>query len=310
MRAVLYSSLLCALATAHAENLDPREEVRVVGEVIAAHHYDASQGRSIAEALRKEASQGAFDSIEDPKDLAARLTSRLREIDRHFRVVWGEPSSAPRAPARGSKERSTNAEHGVGRVERLPGNVGYIELLEATHIDFKDPASPVRAKIDGVLAQLRDADALILDLRTNGGGSPATVGYLVSAFVSPNDDVYNRFHTRDAVFSERPDVLYPDPLLETPLFILVGPGTASAAESLAYTLQSCDRAILVGERTAGAANPGDFFKTASGYSVFVPTGSPRNPRTRRNWEGEGVLPDVSVAGSDALPRAHELARRQ
>lgn len=309
MRAVLYLCLLCLLGTAQADELKPRLEVRAIGQVIAAHYYDADRGQSIAEELALQADRGAFDRISNPEDLASRLTSQLRQIDRHFKVQWGE-SSASRRPPKSLAEQSNDSEYGVGHVERLSGNVGYIELLEAAHIDFKESAPPARAKIDAVLAQVRDAGALILDLRANRGGSPAMVGYLVSAFVSSTDDVYNRFHTRDAVFSERPEVLYPTPLLKTPLYILIGPGTASAAESLAYTLQSCGRAILVGERTAGAANPGEMFPTKSGYSVFVPTGSPRNPRTERNWEGDGVQPDIKVTASDALSRAHALARGQ
>lgn len=309
MRAVLYLCLLCLLGTAQADELKPRREVRAIGQVIAAHYYDADRGRSIADELTLQADRGAFDQISNPEDLASRLTSQLREIDRHFKVRWGEPSASQR-PTKSLDEPSDDSQYGVGRVERLSGNVGYIELFEAAHIDFKDSASPARARVDAVLAQTRDAGALILDLRANGGGSPAMVGYLVSAFVRSTDDVYNQFHMRDAVFSERPEVLYPAPLMKTPLFILIGPGTASAAESLAYTLQSCGRAILVGERTAGAANPGEMFPTKSGYSVFVPTGSPRNPRTQRNWEGDGVQPDVKVAASDALSRAHDLARGQ
>jgi hypothetical protein len=50
--------------------------------------------------------------------------------------------------------------------------------------------------------------------------------------------------------------------------------------------------------------------TPTARSVFVPTGSPRNPHARRNWEGEGVQPDVDVAASDALNRAHELVLRE
>jgi C-terminal processing protease CtpA/Prc len=295
----------CGLsAAALADQVQPRAHVREIAQLIESHYYDVERGRAIAKNLMREAEQAAFDEIDGPRELASRLTDRLRRIDRHFKVVWGEPSpSQPRREAR----QPAGHQHGFGRVEKLAGNVGYVELLEATHIDFSDPASPVRAKADAVLAQLRDASAYILDLRSNRGGSPAMVGYLVSAFVSPKADVYNAFHTRDAVFSERPDVHFTQPLVSAPLFVLVGQGTASAAESLAYTLQACGRAVIVGEPSAGAANPGAMFATASGYSVFVPTGSPRNPITQRNREGEGVQPDVRVAAADALNKAHQLA---
>ncbi len=304
----LFSVIVCCLAaTAHAEEAQPRKHVREIAQVIEAHFYDADRGREIAQELVREAEQGAFDSIDDPQDLGARLTKRLRRIDGHFSVKWGEPGQPMRRRAARGGEQPTQVEHGFGRVERLDGNLGYIQLMEAAHFEFADSASPVRRKADAVIAEVRDSNAIVLDLRTNGGGSPAMVGYLVSAFVSPTANVYNTFHTRDEVFSERPAVPYSQPLLDTPLFVLVGPGTASAAESLAYTLQACGRATVLGEPSAGAANPGDAFPTASGYSVFVATGSPRNPITQRNWEGEGVQPHVRVPAADALRKAQQLA---
>lgn len=295
------------IATAHAGTAQPRKDVREIAQVIEARYFDAERGREIAKELVNDAERGAFDDIEDPQDLGARLTQRLRRLDGHFSVKWGEPRQPMRRrEARGSEE-PVKVEHGFGRVEQLDGNVGYVQLLEAAHFDFADAASPERRKADTVLAEVRGSDAIIFDLRQNGGGSPAMIGYLISAFVSPTANVYNTFHTRDEVFSERPAIPYSPPMLDTPLFVLVGPGTASAAESLAYSLQACGRATIVGEPSAGAANPGVAFATESGYSVFVATGSPRNPITQRNWEREGVEPDVRVPAADALRKAQQLA---
>lgn len=303
----LLSVIACCLAvTANAEEARQRKHVREIAQVIEAQFYDADRGREIAKELVREAEQGAFDGL-DPQDLGARLTTRLRRIDGHFSVKWGEPRQSMRRRAARGGEQPVPVEHGFGRVERLDGNVGYIQLLEAAHFDFADASSPERRKADAVLAEVRGSDAIIFDLRENGGGSPAMVGYLISAFVSPTANVYNTFHTRDEVFSERPAIPYSPPMLDTPLFVLVGPGTASAAESLAYSLQAYGRATIVGEPSAGAANPGVAFATESGYSVFVATGSPRNPITQRNWEGEGVQPDVRVPAADALRRAQQLA---
>jgi len=65
----------------------------------------------------------------------------------------------------------------------------------------------------------------------------------------------------------------------------------------------------VGTHTAGAANPGEPFDTDTGFSVFVSTASPLDPRTHGNWEGVGVRPDVLVE-DDALERAVALARAE
>jgi hypothetical protein len=67
------------------------------------------------------------------------------------------------------------------------------------------------------------------------------------------------------------------------------------------------RATVIGERTAGAANPGGQVTTESGFQVFVPDGRPINPQTGTNWEGTGVVPDIEIAAEDALRLAHEKA---
>jgi hypothetical protein len=133
------------------------------------------------------------------------------------------------------------------------------------------------------------------------------VGYLVSAFVERGKDVYNVFHSRAGTESERPEVAYPNPMLTVPLYILTSARTASAAEAIAYTLQTCERAKVVGERTAGAANPGMMFRTPQGFAIFVSTGSPQNPLNGRNWESGGVRPDIETSSERALARAQVVA---
>ena len=75
------------------------------------------------------------------------------------------------------------------------------------------------AAVGGVAALqlLSDSDAVIIDLRGNGGGSPAMVGYLTSAFTPKGADIYNTFHSRDGTFSEAPRDWYPSPRLDVKL---------------------------------------------------------------------------------------------
>lgn len=133
------------------------------------------------------------------------------------------------------------------------------------------------------------------------------VGYLASAFTPRGADIYNVFHAREGTTSEAPGDWYPTPRLDTPLYLLTSARTGSAAEAFAYTLQNAGRVIVVGEATAGAANPGAEFEAGHGFRAFVSTGSPVSPVTGRNWEGDGVQPDVAVAPADALSTARVLA---
>jgi C-terminal processing protease CtpA/Prc len=93
------------------------------------------------------------------------------------------------------------------------------------------------------------------------------------------------------------------------VYVLVDAHTGSAAESFAYTMQHAGRAKIVGEHSGGAANPGRFFEAGHGFRVFVPTGSPVNPISGGNWEGTGVIPDVTAPSDAALEKAIALATK-
>lgn len=304
---------------AAANAAPPRAQVDAVAQVIEANYYDAAKGKRVADDLRAQAGQGRYDAFTDPRDLANALTERLQPLDGHFSVRWSD--KAPPPPTRGPAKKglriispdqerlSRRANYGIRRVEVWPGNVGYLDLREFAHIEFgRSSPSPARQAIDAALHMLSGTDAIVIDLRYNGGGSPAMVGYLSSAFTPKGADIYNTFHSREGTQSEAPDDTYPTPRLDVPLYLLTSGRTASAGEAFAYTLKNAKRAVVVGDRSAGAANPGGLFPAGQGLEVFVSTGSPISPITHRNWEHEGVMPDVAVDPEQALSAARALAQ--
>lgn len=307
MRRVLVSLLCaCALLPLALSAAPPRQVVEQVATTIEREYFDAGRGHLIAAGLREAAGRGDFDRPGSPHELATALTDRLKPQDGHFAVRWSGPAPEP-AARRGPADNPAASNFGIRRVEVLPGNVGYLDLGYFADIDFDDAADPARAAIDAALQVLAHVDALLVDVRDNGGGSPAMVGYLSSAFVAPDADIYNTFHWRQGSESEAPARKYARPRTSLPLYVLTSGRTGSAAESLAYTLGNVQRAVLVGEVTGGAANPGQPFDAGAGFSVFVPTGAPVSPVTGTNWEGTGVRPHVQADAADALGRAQELA---
>jgi hypothetical protein len=323
------SALLCLSllsAAAQAATPSPRATVSEVADAIQAYYYDIERAKQIATALRGEAAQGRYDRYADPRDLATALSERIRPLDGHFRVNWRAPDAAGQAPGPGPGpgpgsgagpggpapvDFSPRRNYGLRRIEVLPGNVGYIDLRELPHFEFGDPNEPARRALEAALQLVAATDAVIIDLRDNGGGSPAAVGFLSSAFTPKNADIYNRFRLRrgDKMLSESeaPADWYPTPRLQVPLYVLTSARTGSAAEALAYTLKNAGRAVVVGQASGGAANPGGDIPLAAGFSVFVSFGSPVSPITHGNWEGTGVIPDVAVAPADALSTAQRLA---
>jgi hypothetical protein len=295
-----------------ASAMTPRDVAVHVAEQIAANYFDPAKGAMIAAELKAEAGKGAYDRYDQPLDLARVLTERLKPLDAHFMVAWTPPSAGPPPGPRprGAVVDDTDAErrtnYGFRAAEVLPGNLGLIELRHFA--DFAGAGDPARATADAAMALVANTDAVIFDLRDNGGGSPAMVGYLVSHFVPAGADVYNTFKGRGVDASEKPRVeVAGQRRLTVPLYVLISARTGSAAESFAYTLQAAKRAVIVGETSAGAANPGGLTPAGDGFSVFVSGGRPVNPITKTNWEGVGVAPDVAVRAGEALTRARSLA---
>lgn len=301
-------------APAHAQSVAPRAAVSQIAQAVEDRYFDVGQGREIADLLRAEAREGLYDALTDPRDLEVALTRRLKPLDRHFTVTWRAPTAAtptPAAPAPRELE-PVPFEVGVARrgqgflsVNILPGNVAVIDMQ--MFVDFDTAQDPARRQADAVLQMVSGADAVIFDLRDNGGGSPAMVGYLVSAFAPHGANIYNTFKGRDGETSESPRESYASPRVDVPVFVLTSGRSGSAAEAFSYTLQAARRATVVGERSAGAANPGGPVSTPSGFSIFVPYGSPVNPVTGGNWEGTGVAPDIEASSEQALNVAWKAA---
>jgi len=312
MRALMSVTAVLGLLTVANPGLaaTPREEVEKVASVIQANYFDPDKAAVVAADLRAAAARGAFDALTDPRDLATTLTLRLQPLDHHFAVIpvpatpRGGPTGSPRQIIPNG-DRTSN--YGFHRLEMLPEGVAYIDLRGFSDIDFSDPHDPARRTADAALDFVADAEAVIIDLRDNGGGASSMVGYLTSAFTRPDADIYNTFHERGATFSEKPGAYRKSPRLEVPVYILTSGRTGSAAEALAYTLQSAHRAKTVGEASAGGANPGEMFSAGEGLQIFVSTGSPTNPITHRNWDGAGVQPDIPVPAASALRQARIVA---
>nr|WP_314430427.1 S41 family peptidase [uncultured Brevundimonas sp.] len=313
----LVAALMLAASPALALQAEAPAAPRVVVNQIAAAirdaYFDPAKAETIAAALEAEAAQGRYDGLTDPRDLETALTARLEPWDQHFSVGRPAPST-PAAPSASASSSLVPAPfpvvaartgQGFRAVEILPGNVGLIDMR--FFANFDGPDDPARKQVDAALQLVSNTDAVIIDLRNNGGGSPAMVGYLVSAFVGPDADVYNRFHSRQGESREAPAHPYAAPRVDVPVYVLISARTGSAAEAFAYTLQAAKRATIVGETSGGAANPGGPVFTPSGYRVFISTGSPTNPLTGGNWEKIGVRPDVAVPAEDALDTAWKAA---
>lgn len=269
-------------------------------------------------ALRARQRRGEYDRITSAQAFADSLTSHLQAVsrDRHLRVRYSaealpqrsdhdEPDPAQRAQARAFAQR---VNFGFERVERLAGNVGYLEV-RSFGFDVEDMKDVAAA----AFTFLGNTDALIIDVRRNGGGSPFMVAQVSSYLFGPDtvhlNSLYWRPGNRTDDFYTHRDIPGTRYGAQKPVYVLTSRNTFSGAEEFAYNLQSLKRATIVGDTTGGGAHPGGMQRVTDHFGVWVPSGRAINPITRTNWERVGVRPDVAVASDQALRTAHLAALR-
>lgn len=269
-------------------------------------------------AIRARQRRGEYDRITSGRVFAESLTAHLRAVSRdlHLRVRHraepfpmesngNGPSPEERAQARVYGQRMN---FGFERVERLPGNVGYLELRS-----FGFDTADVSAVAAAAFTFLGNADALIIDVRRNGGGSPHMVAQVSSYVFGPDSVLLNSLYWRP---DNRTDDFYTRTRVpgtrygpDKPLYVLTSRNTFSGAEEFAYNLQSRKRATIVGDTTGGGAHPGGIRRVSDHFAVWLPTGRAINPITKTNWERVGVRPDVAVPSDQALQTAQLAALR-
>jgi hypothetical protein len=158
---------------------------------------------------------------------------------------------------------------GLTEMKILPGNIRYLKIA---HFEWTPNLTPTA--YDDAGRFLKNADAIIIDVRSNGGGDSDAADYFGKALIDPNKG--------------------------KPIYILVDGHVASAAEAVAYGAQAAKEAVVVGSTTYGAANNNKKVPIAPAFVLSVSYNRPINAITKTNWEGTGVIPDIPVAGSVAL----------
>jgi len=269
--------------------------------------------KKTSEHLSKQLKAGHFDSFTTFEAFAAALTKEVQSInkDKHMTIRTSRPTAAKENSIEKMFEDhfhrldyARNNSGGFKEAKKLEGNIGYFDIRNFAGLNVG------KAYADSYMKLLSTSDAIIVDLRKNGGGSPAMVQYLCSYFFDKKvhlnslyfrqGDELHEFWTLDEVNGTKmPDV---------PLFVLTSEKTFSGAEEFSYNMQTQKRATLIGQTTGGGANPGRVMQINEKFEVIIPTGKAINPITNTNWEGVGVIPDVKTSPEKTFNKALELAK--
>ncbi len=273
-------------------------------QLIEQHYVQTALIKPITQTLQDNLARGEYHNI-STTDLATRLTQDLQAIchDRHVYVALPKAVSN-QDWATHEQKREIKQNFGFTEMSLLEGNIGYLKILEFMHPD-RGIATAIAA-----MTVLQHTNALLIDLRGNGGGYGGLAEYLISYFFTDEPQLLSTTHFRDSSQTFQTSTL---PFVvglrrvDLPLYILVDQKTGSAAEWFTYTLQSLGKCVVIGETTLGAANRNAFFSLEQGLKLSLSVGMPISAVTNGNWEGVGIIPDLACLAEQAKPTAHQIA---
>jgi hypothetical protein len=308
--------------------VDSAMRVEAVDTLVAKlndHYVFPEKAKQIEAVLRQRQHEGKYDGMTDGEQLAKQLTDDVHGVahDLHMEVGFSprpvppDDAVGPPPASQAEWEQRTNfamrlimrrmASHRVEKVDHLSPNIGYLK------VSGFPPPFLMAEKYAAAMDKLADTDGLIVDLRENHGGGPQTVALLISYFVDQRtrlNDIWDRdtgittqYWTEDKLDGKR----YGS---KKPVLILAGPGTMSAGEDFAYTMQALKRATVIGERTWGGAHPARPYRLGDHFFAVIPGRRSISPITHTNWEGVGVTPDIAATPDNALAVAKDLLQRR
>ena len=280
------------------------------------HYVFPKVAQEMESALRLHMSNGDYEQVTSSEQFAQLLTTHLQEVskDKHLHIFY-RAEELPEHKEQESEQQQKVRWHeywraqnyGFQKVERLPGNIGYL--------DFRAFYPPEYAGETAIAAMnfLANTSALIVDMRYNHGGYPEMIALITSYLFSSEPVHLNDLYWRDNDSTQQfwtlsyvPGQRYGN----KPVYVLTSHETFSGGEEFTYNLKNLKRATIIGEVTGGGAHPGGVQRINAHFEVFIPGGRAISPITNTNWEGTGVTPDIDVPQTEALLTAQKLALKK
>jgi hypothetical protein len=288
---------------------EKKQTVEMIIKLLNEQYIYPAIAEKISIALSSNLKKGTYNTITNPMEFADKLTNDLVMVsnDKHFRILF-DPEGIQQNKMAMTKNDSLAIQNrefsmfkkenfGFKELKILDGNIGYINLIGFTPVSYAGETAV------SALNFLRNTDAIILDLRNNGGGSSEMVQFLASYFFDATQMKLVEFYTRKGNETTQDFNLQYLPSQRMPtkeLYILTSQRTFSAAESFSYIMKNRKRATIIGETTGGGAHPVAEEILNDLFMIAIPASKPIDPITKTDWEGTGIKPDVEIPAKDAL----------
>jgi len=298
--------------------MDQHEVTRVVHEVqslVEARYVYPRIGAQVAQVLATGLAEGRYPA--DERRLAEAVTADLQSVngDKHLRLLYHDQPIGHREPGDDAEEYAAVARWaqqtcgGVASVQRLAGNVGYLDLQPILF-----PAVIGGELITAAMSLLAATEGLIIDVRQCLGGEPAMVAFLISYLWDHDPVQLTGLQERQ---DDRPRQSWTLPYVPgrrfgkaKPVYALTSATTFSGGEQLAYDLQQLRRAVIIGETTRGGGHAREGFRVGPHLEATISVAAAVNPVSGTSWEGTGVTPDIHTPAAQARDDAYRLALEQ
>lgn len=300
--------------------IDPAEKKEVIEALCAnleREYIFPEVTKKYVRMLRDNLRSGKYDDIVRPEEFAVTVTNDLMAVSRdghlhvRFNPTWVKEErnrkELDEQAIKLQERRSRTSNYGFIEIKIFPGNIGYLRLDSFSYNTGAQDAAV------GAMSFLSNADAIIIDLRRNSGGSPEMVQFLCSYFLDNPRKHLNSFSYKDPEkLTQYWTYTYlPGKRLDkVDLYLLTSNDTFSAAEEFTYNLKNLKRAIVIGEATGGGAHDNKFVILSDRFEMSLPFARAINPMTKANWEGAGVDPDIKVPQDRALGTAQAMASKR
>jgi carboxyl-terminal processing protease len=222
-------------------------------------------------------------------------------VDQAIAMVRGEPDTTVRLLIH--REGEEDKEYVVKRsimlnVETVIGGIlkeDYLKGHKLGYIAIGSFAQNSPDMFEEILTQLEDEkiEALILDLRNNGGGDVNATVKIASRLL-PNGELIRLVMRGGASESFQ---ITESRQIKVPMVVLVNGGSASASEILSGAIQDGKAGVLVGTRTYGKGSVQNVYNLLTGSGLRVTEGKYLLP-SGRCIDGTGIDPDYVVEADD------------
>lgn len=273
------------------------------------HYVYPDKARDLGVYIRNRFAEGAYADASDLNVIAGKLSEDMRSFtnDKHICISVMSPDNSPTNGDTNTKEkidRRARTNFGIRKAEWLVGNVGYLRFDYLDNVEYAGEAAAAAMNFIG------RCDAAIIDLRYNVGGEESMLQFLASYFFKKPTEINARYFAEtDSLVQTWTSAYVPGrKMVDVDLYILMSHYTASGAEAFSYSMKHAGRAVLVGEKTSGAAHWAEFYDFPKvQLRAQIPIARAINPVTKTNWEGKGVTPHIEVQSENALAVAHREA---